>query len=103
MKSLFFFFQIAVSDGDSVDIKDIVTLVKGGILHASSGLLAIRNPETYRKWGASLKYNPTLIDYEVTPCSQMQTNASSKYSELAHGKGNVFRAVTFTCFNKQKY
>lgn len=47
-------------------IEDIVTLVKGGITESSTGLLAVRNPDTYRRWGASLKYNPALIEYEVT-------------------------------------
>lgn len=46
-------------------IEDIHTLVKGGVVESSTGLAAIRNPETYRRWGASLKYNPTLIEYEV--------------------------------------
>lgn len=46
-------------------VEDIVTLVKGGIVDRSSGLVAIRNPDTYKNWGATLKYNPTLIKYEV--------------------------------------
>lgn len=46
-------------------VKDVFTLVKGGIVDSSSGLAAIRNPDTYRRWGASLKYNPTLIEHEV--------------------------------------
>lgn len=46
-------------------VEDIITLVNGGILDSSSGVLVIRNPETYRNWGASLKYNPTLIEHEV--------------------------------------
>ena len=47
-------------------IEDIVTLVKGGNTDTGSGLLVIRDPETYRRWGATLKYNPTLIHFEVT-------------------------------------
>ncbi|XP_037642817.1 complement component C8 alpha chain [Sebastes umbrosus] len=58
-------------DSDSAVIKDIVTLVKGGVTHSSSGLLAIRNPDTYRQWGASLKYNPTLIEYETMPIYEL--------------------------------
>lgn len=50
----------------SAVVEDIVTLVKGGVVDSSSGLLAIRNPETYKNWGATLKYNPTLIESEVT-------------------------------------
>nr|AFZ93888.1 complement component 8 alpha [Oplegnathus fasciatus] len=52
-------------------IEDIITLVKGGITHSSSGLLAIRNPDTYRNWGATLKYNPTLIEYETMPIYEL--------------------------------
>uniref|UniRef100_A0A672YPD6 MACPF domain-containing protein n=1 Tax=Sphaeramia orbicularis TaxID=375764 RepID=A0A672YPD6_9TELE len=52
-------------------IKDIITLVKGGISVTSSGLLTIRNTDTYRKWGASLKYNPALIDYEIMPIYEL--------------------------------
>ncbi|KAI4809293.1 hypothetical protein KUCAC02_018193 [Chaenocephalus aceratus] len=58
-------------DADSAIIEDIVTLVKGGHTDSSSGLLAIRDPETYRNWGASLKYNPTLIDYETLPIYEL--------------------------------
>lgn len=47
-------------------VEDIITLVKGGVLDSSTGVLVIRNPETYRRWGASLKYNPTLIEQEVS-------------------------------------
>ncbi|XP_070830934.1 complement component C8 alpha chain [Chaetodon trifascialis] len=59
------------NDGSSSMIEDIVTLVKGGITDSSSGLLVIRNPDTYRKWGASLKYNPTLIKYETMPIYEL--------------------------------
>ncbi|KAK2822055.1 hypothetical protein Q5P01_022120 [Channa striata] len=59
------------SDSSSVMIEDIITLVKGGITSSSSGLLAIRNPDTYRNWGASLKYNPTLINYEIMPIYEL--------------------------------
>ncbi|XP_047445066.1 complement component C8 alpha chain [Mugil cephalus] len=56
--------------GTSV-IEDIVTLVKGGIIDRSAGLSAIRTPDTYRKWGASLKYNPALIEYETLPIYEL--------------------------------
>ncbi|KAL3054703.1 hypothetical protein OYC64_017608 [Pagothenia borchgrevinki] len=61
----------AGKDSDSAVIEDIVTLVKGGNTYSSSGLLAIRNPDTYRNWGASLKYNPTLIEYETMPIYEL--------------------------------
>ncbi|KAM7378942.1 hypothetical protein PAMP_004530 [Pampus punctatissimus] len=55
----------------SAVVEDVVTLVKGGVTHSSSGLLAIRNPDTYRHWGATLKYNPTLIEYEIMPIYEL--------------------------------
>ncbi|KAK5859578.1 hypothetical protein PBY51_021128 [Eleginops maclovinus] len=61
----------AEQDSDSAMIEDIVTLVKGGNTFSSGGILAIRNPDTYRKWGASLKYNPTLIEHETMPIYEL--------------------------------
>ncbi|XP_034411845.1 complement component C8 alpha chain [Cyclopterus lumpus] len=58
-------------DSDSALVEDIVTLVKGGVTHTSTGLLVVRNPDTYRNWGASLKYNPTLIEYETMPIYEL--------------------------------
>ncbi|CAJ1071708.1 complement component C8 alpha chain isoform X2 [Xyrichtys novacula] len=58
-------------DSSSAVIEDILTLVKGGILETSSGLLVIRSPETYKNWGASLKYNPTLVGYETMPIYEL--------------------------------
>ncbi|KAM4727546.1 complement component C8 alpha chain [Anableps anableps] len=55
------------NSSESAVVDDIITLVKGGITETGSGLLAIRNPETYRKWGASLKYSPVLTDFEIMP------------------------------------
>ncbi|XP_026169402.1 complement component C8 alpha chain [Mastacembelus armatus] len=58
-------------DSSSVFIEDIVTLVKGGITYSSAGVLGIRNPDTYRKWGATLRYNPTIIEYETMPIYEL--------------------------------
>ncbi|XP_077414742.1 complement component C8 alpha chain [Vanacampus margaritifer] len=60
-----------VTDSGSAMIKDVITLVKGGNTDTSSGLLAIKDPDTYRKWGASLKYNPTVIEYEIMPIYEL--------------------------------
>ncbi|KAL3988147.1 NAD(P)H dehydrogenase (quinone) [Sarotherodon galilaeus] len=57
--------------GSSAIIQDVVTKVSGGITDSSAGLRAIRNPDIYRKWGLSLKYNPTLIDYEIMPIHEL--------------------------------
>ncbi|CAN9503089.1 unnamed protein product [Ophioblennius macclurei] len=58
-------------DNSSSVVEDVIALVKGGVTYSSAGLLAIRNPETYRKWGASLQYNPELIEYETMPIHEL--------------------------------
>ncbi|XP_051943593.1 complement component C8 alpha chain [Hippocampus zosterae] len=60
-----------VTDTGSAIIKDVITLVKGGLVDTSSGLVVIRDPETYRKWGASLKYNPTVVEQEIMPIYEL--------------------------------
>lgn len=64
-------------EGHAVDIKDVVSVVKGGITVTASGVLVIKDPETYRKWGASLKYHPVPIDYEVMPIFELVRRSSS--------------------------
>ncbi|XP_068605227.1 complement component C8 alpha chain [Brachionichthys hirsutus] len=59
------------SDASSAVVEDVITQVKGGIVDSSSGLLAIRNPDTYKRWGATLKYNPRLIEYETMPIYEL--------------------------------
>ncbi|XP_059199808.1 complement component C8 alpha chain [Centropristis striata] len=59
------------SSGHAEEIEDVVSLVKGGILYTSSGLLGDKSPEIYKQWGASLKYNPILIDYETMPIYEL--------------------------------
>ncbi|XP_061787067.1 complement component C8 alpha chain [Nerophis lumbriciformis] len=59
------------SDTGSAVIEDIITMVTGGYTDTSSSLLTIRDPETYRKWGASLKYNPAVIKYETMPIHEL--------------------------------
>ncbi|XP_020506124.1 complement component C8 alpha chain isoform X2 [Labrus bergylta] len=71
----------------SIVIEDIITLVKGGILQSSSGVSALRSPETYKNWGASLKYNPILIEYETMPIYELvrlSTAADHVGVRLAH-------------------
>uniref|UniRef100_A0A674AWD4 Complement C8 alpha chain n=1 Tax=Salmo trutta TaxID=8032 RepID=A0A674AWD4_SALTR len=68
-------------------IKDIVTLVKGGSTGSTGGLLAIKDPDTYRKWGLSLKYNPMLIEYETLPIFELvrlSTAGDHVGARLAH-------------------
>ncbi|XP_034039413.1 complement component C8 alpha chain [Thalassophryne amazonica] len=68
-------------------IEDVVTLVKGGVTDSSIGVLAIRDPDTYRKWGASLKYSPTLIDFETMPIYELvrlSTSADHVGARLAN-------------------
>lgn len=78
-----FYFDITGSDTSLAIIEDIITLVKGGVLDKSTGLLVIRNPETYRNWGASLKYNPTLIEHEVRSLFMLLLNYFNPHSLLS--------------------
>ncbi|CAL1580020.1 unnamed protein product [Knipowitschia caucasica] len=63
--------------GHKVDIKDSFSLVKGGITVSAAGVMVIKDPETYRKWGASLRYHPDLIDFEVMPIFELVRRSSS--------------------------
>lgn len=54
-----------VKDSSSSEIKDIITLVRGGVAETDPHMLSISDQETYRKWGESLQYSPALIEYEV--------------------------------------
>ncbi|KAM6918337.1 complement component C8 alpha chain [Xenentodon cancila] len=64
--------NIFESEGSSSGVvENIVTLVKGGVTETGAGVLVIRNPDTYRKWGESLKYNPVLIEYETMPIYEL--------------------------------
>lgn len=78
-------------DSSSVMIEDIHTLVKGGVVESSTGLAAIRNPETYRRWGASLKYNPTLIEYETMPIYEL-VRFSTAAGHVGPRQANLQRA-----------
>lgn len=46
-------------------IMDVIGFVKGGIAGPTASQLAIRNAESYRVWGKSLKYNPAVVKFEV--------------------------------------
>uniref|UniRef100_A0A667ZDJ8 Complement C8 alpha chain n=1 Tax=Myripristis murdjan TaxID=586833 RepID=A0A667ZDJ8_9TELE len=72
-------------------IEDIVTRVKGGITETSSGLMAVRNPETYRRWGTTLKYNPVLIEYETMPIYEL-VRLSTAADHVGERLANLRRA-----------
>ncbi|XP_018413379.1 PREDICTED: complement component C8 alpha chain [Nanorana parkeri] len=56
------------NDGSSESsIKDVITFVKGGDTGSAGGLSNIFDGTTYRFWGQSLKYSPTVIEYELLP------------------------------------
>ncbi|XP_060782136.1 complement component C8 alpha chain [Neoarius graeffei] len=52
-------------------IMDVIGFVKGGITGPTAAQLAIRNAESYRAWGKSLKYNPDLIKFESLPIYEL--------------------------------
>lgn len=47
-------------------VEDIISLVRGGNTGWGGGLAHNRSIITYRFWGRSLKYNPAVIDFEVS-------------------------------------
>lgn len=51
--------------GTSELIMDVIGFVKGGITGPTAAQLAVRNAESYRNWGKSLKHNPAVIKFEV--------------------------------------
>ncbi|KAK7945039.1 hypothetical protein WMY93_000767 [Mugilogobius chulae] len=72
--------DVAVDRGRTahkVDIKNQLSLVKGGITVSAAGVMVIKDPETYRKWGATLKYHPVLIDYEIMPIFELVRRSTS--------------------------
>uniref|UniRef100_A0A3B3ZWX6 MACPF domain-containing protein n=1 Tax=Periophthalmus magnuspinnatus TaxID=409849 RepID=A0A3B3ZWX6_9GOBI len=60
-----------------VDIKDTLSLVNGGVTVSAGGVMVIKDSDTYRKWGATLKYHPVLIDYEVMPIFELVRRSTS--------------------------
>lgn len=57
---------MAVDDKKTVGVEDIISLVQGGSSGWAGGLTQHGSIITYRSWGRSLKYNPVVIDFEVS-------------------------------------
>ncbi|XP_028833605.1 complement component C8 alpha chain isoform X2 [Denticeps clupeoides] len=58
-------------DSSKSFIKDVITLVKGGIADSSAGVKAIQDETTFRKWGRSLRHSPALIDVQILPIYEL--------------------------------
>ncbi|XP_062850535.1 complement component C8 alpha chain [Trichomycterus rosablanca] len=70
-------------------IVDVIGFVKGGTLGHSAAQLAIRDANTYRQWGKSLKYSPAVIDHETLPIYELvrsSTAAAQAGTRLPHLK-----------------
>ncbi|MCJ8731207.1 hypothetical protein PDJAM_G00196680 [Pangasius djambal] len=70
-------------------IKDVIGFVKGGITGPSAAQLVIRNAESYRAWGKSLKYNPAVVKFEGLPIYELvrfSTAAAQARTRLPHLK-----------------
>lgn len=59
-------FLMAESDMLAMAVVDIISRVRGGSSGWGGGLTQNRSTITYRSWGRSLKYNPVVIDFEVS-------------------------------------
>lgn len=60
--------QLLSTDFNSKDlgVEDIISRVRGGRTDSGGGLAHKTGIITYRSWGRSLKYNPAVIDFEVS-------------------------------------
>lgn len=47
-------------------MEDIIVRIKGGDTSYSARPISSWDSNTYRRWGRSLKYNPAIIDFEVS-------------------------------------
>jgi hypothetical protein len=59
-------FLIGEKDKKSMAVEDIISRVRGGSSGWGGGLTQNSSTITYRYWGRSLKYNPVVIDFEVS-------------------------------------
>ena len=61
-----FILLMAETARKAMAVEDIISRVRGGSSGWSGGLAQNRSTITYRSWGRSLKYNPVVIDFEVS-------------------------------------
>lgn len=54
-------------------MEDIIAQVRGGNSGWGTGLAHNMSFISYRSWGQSLKYNPAVIDFEVSPFAVEET------------------------------
>ncbi|KAM3866056.1 complement component C8 alpha chain [Diretmus argenteus] len=76
---------------DSSVVEDIIKLVKGGITVSSAGVSVIRDANTYKRWGETLKYSPTLIEYETMPIYEL-VHLSTAADHVGERLSNLRRA-----------
>lgn len=57
---------MAVNNLKAMGVEDIISRVRGGSSGWGGGLSENSSTITYRSWGRSLKYNPVVIDFEVS-------------------------------------
>ncbi|XP_042573655.1 complement component C8 alpha chain isoform X1 [Cyprinus carpio] len=81
--------KTTVDHQSSSAIEDVLGFVKGGHTGSSTGSLAIKDAKSYQDWGKSLKYNPALIEFEVSPIYELvrlSTAAEQLRTKLPHLK-----------------
>lgn len=58
--------SMAEDEESNMAVEDIISRVRGGSSGWGGGLTQNGSIITYRAWGRSLKYNPAVIDFEVS-------------------------------------
>lgn len=61
------------TEKDNKAVEDIIAHVRGGNSGWATGLAHNSSFISYRSWGRSLKYNPAVIDFEVSPFAVEET------------------------------
>ncbi|XP_074858910.1 LOW QUALITY PROTEIN: complement component C8 alpha chain [Carettochelys insculpta] len=72
-------------------VEDVIPRIQGGDVGSSGGLLSSWNANLYRHWGRSLKYNPTIIDFELQPIHEILRRSNLENIETK--RQNLKRAL----------
>lgn len=83
--------SIFTKSATSSVIKDVFPRIQGGDTGSTGRLISITDAKSYRHWGRSLKYNPALIDFEVSPVYELLQKTG--LPELASKAQNMKRAT----------
>ncbi|KFP76466.1 Complement component C8 alpha chain, partial [Acanthisitta chloris] len=79
------------SKSNSAVVEDIIPRIRGGDTSYSGGLLNSWDGTMYRRWGRSLKYNPSVIDFELQPIHEILRRTN--HGDMENKRQNLKRAL----------